>query len=209
MSYLSQPASTSLYGVVQVGSNITVTDGVISISQDLSPNASVIFGNVAVSGNLTLSGNTVVTSVIPQAGVGIGISNVITTGPSAGFTVENTGVLHVFAGNGITVSSGTGNVTISSIGADLISVVGVTTNYTALATDEYIGVDSISAVTITLPLGISGRVYTVKDERGQGSGKITITGSSGQQIDNTNTYIISVPYQSVSLVFRNNQWRII
>lgn len=209
MSYLSQPASNTLYGVVQVGSNIQVTDGLISVAQDVSPNASVTFNNVTATGNLVLNGNSVVTSITPRAGIGIALSNVITSGPDATFTLNNTGVVQLFAGNGISVSSNTGNITISSYGADLINVYGTTTNYTATPSDEYIGVYSAAGVTITLPLGIPGRVYTIKDEYGQGSGKINVVGTGGQTIDGAATYVISVPFQSVSCVFRNGQWRLI
>jgi len=52
-------------------------------------------------------------------------------------------------------------------------------------------------------------VYYIKDEYGQGSGKITIQPQVGEKIDNSNSYIISVPYQSVAVVFRAGQWRII
>jgi hypothetical protein len=75
--------------------------------------------------------------------------------------------------------------------------------------DEYIGVSSANAVTVTLPSGFDGRVYTIKDEFGQGSGKITITPTGVQKIDNKANYIISTPYQSVSLVSRAGNWWII
>lgn len=208
MSYLAQPTSKTEYGVVKVGSNISVIDGVISLSQSLEPNANVTFNSVT-AGNVTSNGNLVVTSVHPYAGTGIALSNVITTGQSPTFTILNSGVVQLTAGNGITLSSSTGNVTISAEGADLIATYGTTTNYTATQYDEYIGVYSATAVTITLPIGITGRVYTIKDEYGQGSGKITIQPQAGEKIDNSNNYIISVPYQSVSVVFRAGQWRLI
>lgn len=241
MSYLAQPTSTTEYGVVRVGNYINVTDGIISLSQDLSPNANVTFynanvsnlftatsGNISLltagnanvtgnligvngnfSGNLTANGELVVTKVTPGNGAGISLSNVVSNGYHASFTVTNTGVLSLVAGTGISLSGNTGNVTISSYGADLINVIGVTANYTATLTDEYIGVNSTTAVTITLPSGIAGRVYTIKDEHGQGSGKITIQPQTGELIDNANTYIISVPYQTVGVVYRGTGWWII
>lgn len=283
MSYLSVPASTTEYGVVEVGSFITVMDGIISLEQDVSPNANVTFynanisnlltstsgnittllssnanvtgtlvanvgnvtslnagnanvtgtlfasvGNVTTlnsgnanisenlvgnngsfSGNLTANGALVVTSVTPSAGVGINVSNIVSNGYLASFTVENTGVTYINAGNGISLTANTGNITISSFGADLINVIGVTTNYTATVTDEYIGVYSAAAVTITLPTGIAGRVYTIKDEYGQGSGKITIQPQTGELIDGKINYVISIPNQSVSVVSRAGKWWII
>lgn len=147
MSYLAQQTSNTEFGVVKVGNNIGVDEGVI--------------------------------------------------------------YLNFVAGAGISIANTPGQITISSSGADLISVYGTTTSYTATANDEYIGVNSASAVTITLPSGVPGRVYTIKDEYGQGSGKITLSPQTGEKIDNNNNYIISVPYQSVSVVFRAGQWRII
>lgn len=209
MSYLSQPASPLAYGVVSIGNNIDVTDGVISIPQSVATSAAVTFDSVSATTSLTLNGNSVITSVTPTAGAGISLSAVTTFGPSAAFTIANTGVLSLTAGPGITLSGSTGNITVSAVGADLISVYGTTTNYTATANDEYIGVSSASAVTITLPLGVAGRVYTIKDEYGQGSGKITIAPQASELVDGKPNYVISVPYQSISVVFRAGQWRII
>ena len=248
MSYLSMPTSTSEYGVVKIGNFINVTDGVISLAQDLSPTADVTFnkitsttdigagGNIVALGNIAGAtvrdnGNRVITSITPTATTGISITSLTSSGPAASFTINNTGVTSAVAGTGISVSSATGavtiantgvlsltagtgisltastgNITISSFGADLINVIGVTTSYTATLTDEYIGVKSASAVTITLPAGVDGRVYTIKDEFGQGSGKITIQPQAGSKVDNANTYIISVPYQSVQVVFRSGNW---
>lgn len=203
MAYLAQPTSKTDYGVVGVGDFISVLDGIISLEQDVSPTASVSFSQV------TIDGDVAVTSVTPSSGDGIQLTDVISTGNETSFTISNTGVLSLTAGDGITLSGSTGNITVSASGADLIATIGVTGNYTATANDEYIGVYSAAAVTITLPIGITGRVYTIKDEYGQGSGKITIQPSSSQLIDNKTNYIISVPNQSVSVVFRGGQWRII
>lgn len=220
MSYLAQPTSILDFGVVKVGNYIDVIDGVISLTQDLSANANVTFYNATVTnqltslnaevtGNLIANGNLVVTSVTPSAGNGISLTDVVTAGYETSFTINNTGVLQLNAGSGISLSANTGNITISSFGADLINVYGTTTSYTASITDEYIGVYSSSAVTITLPAGINGRVYTIKDEYGQGSGKITVQPQVGEKIDNANSYVIGVPYQSVSVVFRAGNWYII
>ena len=148
MSYLAQATSKLDYGVVRVGNNIVVSDGIVSVA------------NIA-------------------------------------------------AGPGIMVSYQPELITVSATGADFINVYGTTTNYTATIDDEYIGVYSASAVTITLPNGIAGRVYTIKDEYGQGSGKITISPQVGEQIDGKPTYVIGVPFQSVSVVFRAGSWRLI
>jgi hypothetical protein len=118
--------------------------------------------------------------------------------------------LEIVQGPGITVEYTEAFITISSVGADLIHVYGTTTSYTATADDEYIGVKSASAVTITLPSTVEpGRVYIIKDEYGQGSGKITIQPPTGVLIDNKANYVISVPNQSVNIVYRAGGWWII
>jgi len=203
MAYLAQPSTKTDYGVVGIGDYINVLEGFISLEQDVSPSADVTFNQVTIDGKET------VTSVTPSSGDGIELTDVISTGNSTSFKVSNTGVLSLVAGAGIGLSGSTGNITISSYGADLISTIGVTGAYTATATDEYIGVYSESSVTISLPVGITGRVYIIKDEYGQGSGKITIKPSGTEKIDNKSSYVISVPNQAVSIVFRGGQWRII
>lgn len=188
------------------------TAGLLSDDGDLTydPTTNTLTAvNANVSGSLNLNGNSVVTSVTPSSGTGISLSSVTTSGPAAKFTITNTGVLSLLAGTGIHISGSTGNITISTTGTSYINVIGVTTNYTALPDDEYIGVNSVSAVTITLPTGIPGRVYYIKDEHGQGSGKITIQPQTGEKIDNAINYIISVPYQSVGVVFRGTGWWLI
>lgn len=116
----------------------------------------------------------------------------------------------VTAGPGINVVYTTDHITISAQGADLIHVYGTSINYTATADDEYIGVNSANAVTITLPSVVSeGRVYIIKDEFGQGSGKITIQPSVGTLIDKKINYVISIPNQSVQIVYRVGNWWII
>ena len=214
MSYLSIPASTTEYGVVEIGDYINVANGIISLPQSVDTDANVIFYSIIstdgfYSGNLQAQGNLVVTSVTPSGGTGISVSNIVSNGYAASFTVNNTGVTYLKAGNGISITANTGNITISSFGADLINVIGVSANYTATLNDEYIGVSSANAVTITLPTGVNGRVYTIKDEYGQGSGKITIQPQLGQNIDGKATYTISVPNQSISVVFRASGWWLI
>ncbi|NBR62429.1 hypothetical protein EB118_13400 [bacterium] len=205
MSYLSEGTSKTDYGVVRIGNFIEVADGIISLEQDVSPDADVIFNKVD-SIEVYDGDNRVITTVTPTAQDGIDINSLVTTGPSVSFNVRNTGVLSLTAGPGIDITQSTGNITVSATGADLISVYGTTTSYTATMDDEYIGVNSASAVTITLPLGVPGRVYYIKDEYGQGSGKITIQPQFGELIDKKNTYVIGVPYQCVACVFRAGGW---
>jgi hypothetical protein len=201
-------ATTSSLGIVQVGGNIKVTPGgIISIPQDVSSNANVTFGNVTVTGNVTINGNSAVSSVTPVAGAGVNISDLIAHGPAVSFEVTNTGVLSLIAGTGINVSSSTGNITVSATGTSVIKVKTVTADYTATADDEYIGVNSTSPVTITLPAGIVGRTYIITDEHGAGAGLITVQGT-GEFINGT-TAEIAIPYSSITVVFNSGMWHII
>jgi hypothetical protein len=116
--------------------------------------------------------------------------------------------LSLIAGTGITLSGSTGNITVSATGADFLNTVGVTSNYTATATDEYIGVNSTSLVTVTLPVGVDGRQYIVKEERGSGTGKVNVQGSNSEKIDGSAFKQLSAN-ASITVVFRAGTWRVI
>jgi hypothetical protein len=231
MSYLFPEGSTTERGVVEVGSNINVLDGIISIPQSVASTANITFNDVNADGDLNVAGiiqsignittignvygaelydstKRVITTVTPTAGAGISVTSLTGTGPSSSFTVNNTGVLSLTAGNGITLSGSTGNITVSATGADILNTVGVTSNYTATATDEYIGVDSTSLVTVTLPVGITGRQYTIKEEHGSGTGKVNVQGSNTEKIDGSPFKQLTA-YASMTVVFRAGQWRVI
>lgn len=177
--------------------------------------AVVINGGLGVGGNVNAGqifdgGNRVVTSVTPTAGAGIEIDSLVSTGPDSSFTVVNTGVLSLIAGTGITVSSATGDVTVSATGTSIIKTITVFADYTATEDDEYIGVDSASPVIITLPPGIKGRTYIITDEHGAGAGLITIQGDIGlAELINGSTAEIAIPYSSITVVFNSGMWHII
>lgn len=240
MSYNTPAASGSNYGVVEVGGNIDVSAGVISIPQSVDPLATITFDTVnattsVIGGTLFDSGNRVITSVTPTSGTGISLTGVTSVGPSASFTVNNTGVTSAVAGTGVSVSSATGAVTFTNTGvtsltagtgitlsgatgAVTVSASGTTTinttlvttaTYTALATDDYIGVNNAPATTITLPTGTNGKEYIVKDESGALVPAITITGTGGQLIDGAATASILLGFGSLTFIFRGTQWHIV
>jgi hypothetical protein len=235
MSYLSPITSATGFGVVEIGSNIDVTAGVISLPQSVSITATPTFGTVTSTGTVTSNGNPVVESVTGTAGLGITITAATTSGPDAAFTVNNTGVLSnvagtgisvsgatgdvtitnsgvtsIIAGTGISVDAATGDVTVSSTGTSVFNTVLVTgTTYTATATDEYIGVSNVLPVTITLPAGIDGRTYIIKDEYGAGFGGITLVPNGVETIDSLATYPMTVPLSSVTVLFRGTGWHVI
>ena len=225
MSYLFPEGSTTERGVVEVGSNINVLDGIISIPQSVDPTADITFVNLTANGDVDIVGDTVslgdisavklfddskrvITDVTPSPGDGISITALTSTGPDAAFTVNNTGVLSLTAGTGITLSASTGIITVSATGADFLNTVGVTSNYTATATDEYVGVNSTTLVTVTLPVGVAGRQYIIKEERGTGTGKVNVQGSSSETIDGSPFKQLTAN-ASITVVFRAGQWRVI
>ena len=225
MSYLFPEGSIGEPGVLQVGSNINVLDGVISIPQSVATTANITFNDVSANGDVNISGNTVslgdisaaklfdnskrvITAVTPTAGAGISVTGLTSTGPTVSFAVNNTGVLSLTAGSGITLSGSTGNITVSATGADIMNTIGVTTNYTATDTDEYIGVNSTTLVTITLPPGVNGRQYVVKEERGTGTGKVNVQGTALETVDGSSFKQLTAN-ASLTVVFRAGAWRII
>lgn len=205
MSYLHPEASELEFGVVKVGNNIDVLDGTISIPQSIDIFSNVTFDTVNVTTDLLLDGNTVVTNVAPAAGTGISVTGLISDGPDVSFTINNTGVIELFAGNNISVSSNVGAITISATGTGILQTNGVSTSYTALDTDEYIGITSNSVV-VTLPVGVVGKTYIIKNE-GAGNGP-TVTGSGGQLIDGSISRALN-NNASITVIFRAGAWRIV
>lgn len=168
MSYLSPATSTTDFGVVQIGDFITVTDGVISLAQDLSPTADITFNNISSTGSIGVTGNIVslgsvsgatvldngnrvVTSVTPTAGTAISITSLTSSGPAASFTINNTGVTSAIAGTGISVSSATGAVTITNTGVlSLTAGSGISlTATTGNITISSFGADLINVIGVT------------------------------------------------------------
>lgn len=115
-------------------------------------------------------------------------------------TTGSLGVVQVGSGLSITpagVLSATGS------GSTLINVKLTSVNYTALATDYYIGATK-KDITITLPLGITGKVYIVKN---QVEGSIKVKGT-GQNLDNSGDKTLGSE-KSLFVVFDGARWNII
>lgn len=92
-----------------------------------------------------------------------------------------------------------------------VTVTNVTTpTYTALPTDYFLCVDTATnAVTITLPTGVLGTVYIVKDCSGDAAtNPITVDGTGGQLVDGSSATINS-PYGAIQLIFNGAEWSIV
>jgi hypothetical protein len=77
-------------------------------------------------------------------------------------------------------------------------------DYTATASDYYIGATK-KDIDITLPLGIVGKVYIIKN---QVSGNIEVKGTSGQKIDTASDKTLGTE-ASIIVVFDGTRWNII
>lgn len=85
----------------------------------------------------------------------------------------------------------------------------VSEDYTVNTEDYYIGVDSSSPVTITLPTDLEGCFeIIVKAEMGSplGNRKVTLVPEGSGKIDGKSSYTITVGYDSVNLLYRDGNW---
>jgi hypothetical protein len=88
----------------------------------------------------------------------------------------------------------------------------VSEDYTATCDDYYIGVNSNEPVTISLPASCTDCCeIIIKAEMGPplGNRKVTVTTTDGSYIDGADKYVIEVPYQSVNIICRGEDWHII
>jgi len=109
------------------------------------------------------------------------------------------------------INIGSGNQNIGGGGnPSPVAVTDVTTaTYTALATDYMLCVLTNGPVTITLPTGILGTVYIVKDCFGDANNNpITIQGTGGQLVDGSSG-TINTPYGAIQLIFNGTEWSIV
>ena len=123
----------------------------------------------------------------------------------------------ILAGAGITVTptSGTGSntVTISTSGTQLLAVrTAVATPVVVTDADDVVIVEVPGPVpvAVTLPLGVTGRVFNIKDGLGLASvvTPITITPTVGT-IDGSATAVINAPFGALQFVFSGTEWKIL
>ena len=110
----------------------------------------------------------------------------------------------VICGTGLAVS-GAGVLSATNASGSFVGSVKLTSvSYTALTTDYYIGATT-NNITITLPLGIVGQEYIVKN---QVNGSIAVTGTGGQTINATATKILGAE-DALNVIFDGARWNII
>jgi hypothetical protein len=88
----------------------------------------------------------------------------------------------------------------------------VSETYNATEEDCYIGVNSTGPTTIYLPENpVDGKIIVVKAEMKPplGNRKITVTTNDGTLIDGYGDYVIQVSHESVTLLYRGDDWHVI
>jgi hypothetical protein len=82
-------------------------------------------------------------------------------------------------------------------------------DYTATANDYYIGADLLDAATVTLPNSMQpGTQYVIKLEFGApvGTRKLVIKPEAPALINGVTSITLNTPYQSVQVIYNNNNW---
>ena len=116
-------------------------------------------------------------------------------------TTSSLGVVQVGSGLSITPS---GILSATGGGSGLLNVTLVSTDYTVLATDDYIGTTQKN-ITVTLPLGITGKVYIIKNKA---NGNIMVNTTGGETIDTSPSKSVGSE-SSLYVIFDGIRWNII
>jgi len=117
-------------------------------------------------------------------------------------TTSSLGVVQVGSGLAITPA---GVLSATNQGAsDFVNVTLTSSNYTATSTDLYVGATDKNII-ITLPLGILGRVYYVKN---QANGNIKVQGTAGETIDGSAFQTLGSNAGFIA-VFDGTRWNLI
>ena len=123
----------------------------------------------------------------------------------------------IVAGTGILITPVTGTgantITISSSGADIVAVrTAIATPVLVTTGDEVVSIEVAGpvAVAVTLPAGVTGQVFNIKDGLGLASPAtpITIT-PTASTLDGAATATINAPYGSLTLVYASTEWKIL
>jgi hypothetical protein len=115
-------------------------------------------------------------------------------------TTSSLGMIQV--GDGLSITTA-GVLSANGSSSSLINVKLTSTNYTATLNDYYIGATKKS-ITITLPAGIVGKVYIIKN---QADGNITVKGT-GQNIDQAGSKTLGTE-TSLIVVFDGTRWNLV
>jgi hypothetical protein len=125
--------------------------------------------------------------------------------------------LSIIGGTGITITpttnTGATTITVAAAGAGLTTIrIATTTPVVLTSADDVVSVQVPGPVpvAVTLPAGVTGTVFTVKDGLGLASPAtpITITATAGT-IDSAATATISAPFGALTFIYSGTQWLIL
>ncbi|MHA2301377.1 MAG: hypothetical protein ACXACD_10530 [Candidatus Thorarchaeota archaeon] len=171
-----------------------------NFTYDPSTNEVNLSGNLIISGNITAH----TFDVIHTDFIEIDVSGSTFFGDSIDDVHVRTGSLSVMSSSAEQFKVDVINKVTSIDTGMSFNRISTSTNYTAQKSNYIIGVDSTSnPVTITLPDASTlsdGHAFIVKDEGGNAfNNNITISASGSQEINNSNTAVLQVPYSSIQL----------
>lgn len=95
------------------------------------------------------------------------------------------------------------------VGPCACTTVTITEDYCATETDCYIGAQLKDKATVTLPNKVDpGTQYTIKLEFGApvGNRKLTVEPEAPALINGVTAITLTTPYESVSVIYNNNNW---
>jgi len=87
---------------------------------------------------------------------------------------------------------------------DFLTIKYTAVNYTVTAIDQYVCATA-SGVTITLPTGILGRVYYLKN---QSAGNVTVQGTGGETVEGSAFKTLN-SNAAITCVFDGTTWKIL
>jgi len=164
-----------------------VTYNAISI---LNPTSSTYngLGALAVAGGISVGGsiygkqvydnqNRVITSVVPVAGLGITITNIVSVGATATFTIQSTGVVSV---------AGTGTIGVSTDASGTVTLVNLGVTSLLAGTDT-----AVSANTGTVTIWNTSTLQTVSDRGSTTTNAITISNTASSTSTVTGALIVA------------------
>jgi hypothetical protein len=124
----------------------------------------------------------------------------------------------ILAGTGIvvtpTIGTGANTITISASGLNTLAIRNaiITPVLVSATTDDVVSIQVPGPVpvVVTLPIGVLGQSFTIKDGLGLAvpATPITITATAGT-IDGAATAVINAPYGSLTFVYNGTQWLIV
>lgn len=175
-------------------------------------------GSAPAFATLTSTGATITfttgaNSLNLEATGGSGTTSFVT---SSGTATPSSGVIDIIQGLNTLTSGATNVVTIGEplfrLANNYTALTHSSSPYTVLANDYYLSSDTTAGVlTINLPNApTTNRLFIIKDRTGQAAtNAITVTTVGGSvTIDGSTSYVMSVNYQSISLIFNGTSYEI-